>query len=598
MPIHRCRVAGCALAFLLTTAPGSLVLAQAPTGGVDSEDLLDQEPPAAAAETAVAEPDLQVEAAQAYADGDISRTIAIYRELGATHPIAAERSRFRVTAAWLLFEQGDRSGAGLELRQILFDSPELTLSTHLYSGDFIALYQDAQLEAGEARRRAAGQKLSSGIQAFKSGDLVGARRALDESLALQPQQPRALYSIAAIDLAEGLTDDALAGFEKVLALERGASQPLSPELKAQSLNNVGVIYIGRQQFEDAVEALDKAVRLVPRDARSWFNLGLARLALGRKIDGLDALRRAHELDRRDAEIALRLARVYQDAASWVEAVALLLDATRTHPDDAALWFELGRSQRGLGNAEGATTGLRRAVELDGDGARGVAGPAALMLAESALARRDFAAAAADAQTAARLQPEEATAWALLGLAQQGTGELAAAAASLEKAAALAPSRADIAHNLGTVYLGQRRLPEAEAAFRAALAADPAAAESAGALARLQAAKAGSTKGSPATSKPAAPPRAATVKPRPFGAKLSPVDYQPLGIRGLLVSEVTPRSLAARAGLLVDDLILRGDGQPLTHVPTLQALLRNPEARSLQLSVLRAGKPVELVLKFD
>ncbi|MGE0640504.1 MAG: tetratricopeptide repeat protein [Thermoanaerobaculia bacterium] len=583
------------LLFALATAP--LAAQDPPSDGIESEDLFDRPAGETAPSNATVSGPRESEAAQAYAEGDLARAIAIYRELGTSDPDPAERARLRTTAAWLLFEQGDRSSAGLELRQILYETPDLTLDPQLYSADFVGLFQNSQLEAANARRRTAVQKLEAALAAESAGDHALARRLANESLQLRPLHPRTVYTLAKIDLADGRTEEALAGFEKLLALERATGTPLPADLKALALNNVGVIYLERSQYEDAAQALETSVRLAPGDARSWFNLALARLALERRIEGIDALRRAHQIDRADAEISLQLARTYEQTGSWVEAVALLVEATGAHPDRPLLWLELGRAQRGLGNAAGAETSLRRALESDPANAAGAGAPAALQLAESEISRNAFAAAVPDAAAATRFEPENGTAWAILGRAQQGAGDLAAAATSLARALELEPERADFAYNLGTVYLAQNRIADAENLFDRALTLDPAAREPALALARLQEAR-GTGRTATVSGRRAEPAPRNAPPPRELGARLAPVDYAPLGIRGLIVQAVTKGSLAARAGLEIDDLVLRGDGQPLTQVPTLMALVRNPEARSLQLSVLRAGRPVEIVLPLD
>jgi tetratricopeptide (TPR) repeat protein len=582
------------LFLLLLTLPaaGRQAEAQTPpasTGQVESEELLDE--PALAQEDP--EPPAEVggeaEAARVYAEGDLPRAITIYRELAAAHPDAAERIRLRITAAWLLYELGDRSAAGEELAGALYEQPDYAPRENLYSAEFLALYRDAQAAAALARTRTAAKKLVEGLERSKAGDTAAARVALEESLRLAPRQPRAIHAIAALDLAAGRTDEALAGFQKVLAFDRSSTELVPRDLEAQTLNNIGVIFYSRSQYEDAAEALERAVTLAPRDARAWFNLGLARLALGRKIDGSKALERAHELDRADAEIALRLAQVYREAASWIEGVALLVEATRLHPDDPSLTLELAWAQRGIGNQAGMMASLARTIELDPANKSGAAFAAARARAEAELAAGQAAAAAIDALRATQLEPGDAGPWALLGLARRAEGKLAEAATCLEKAVELDPARADYAHNLGTIYLSQKRLVEAEASFRRALAIDPSFAESNAALARLEGARAAA---------PAPGRRGNKPPPRELGAEVAAVDYTPLGIRGLLVQRVAPGSLAERAGLRIDDLILRADGKPLAQVATLANLVRNSSSAAIVLSLLRAGKPVELQLRLN
>ncbi len=597
------------LLFPILLCPQPALAQETPPGGVTSEDLLDPalpSDPETPARSAAPQPPpdpvavKESQAEQAFAEGDLARAIELYRELGAGHPVAAERTRLRVTAAWLLFQQGNPQEAALELATALFQAPGYLPRAEIYSPEFLALFQNAQRDAIQERQRSAARKLKEGIDALAAGDTRTARDLLAASLELTPGSPRAVFSLAQVDLKEQRTDEALAGFERVLALERGAPEKLPRELKAQALNNVGVIYFGRQQYEDAAHALEESARLNSGDSRVWFNLGLARQKLDLASAGLDALRTAHELDRRDAEIATELGRSYATAGKWMEAVAVLLEGTQAHPESATLWLELGAAQRGLGNPQGMAASLGKAMELDPANTQGAGFRAAMELAQTALTAQNFGQAVAAATVAGRMRPDDGSAWALLGLSQQALGRLDEAARSLETAVAVAPDRADIAHNLGTVYLAQKRYPEAEASFRRAVALDPQATESAAALARLEAQRTGNASaasaGTPARSAKAHPPARATPAKRVLGARLAAVDYPPLGIRGLLVESIATGGLAELAGLLVDDLVLRADGRPVTQVAALLALLESARTPSIQLSVLRAGKPVTVELR--
>ncbi len=594
------------LALLALLLPlSSAATAQAPPPqGVTSEDLL-EEPTAA---PALASPPEEVrttreqDAEQAFMNGELALALTLYRELAAGHPAPPEGTRLRVTAAWLEFQLGNAEGAGRALAGALVEDPDYQPRAEIYSPEFMALFLDAQRDAAEERARRAAQRLKQGIDALAAGDTKAARRAVGESLELAPGSLRALLALAQVDLADRATDAALAGFERVLALERGAAERLPRNLKAQVLNNIGFIYFGRGQYEDALQALDEAAALDNRDPQIWFNLGLARQKLALAGPGLDALRTAHELDRRDAEIALELGRAYGAAGRFLDAVSVLLGATQLHGGSAPLWLELGLAQRGLGNSAGMTASLGKAIELDPANGQGAGFRAAMELAQTALAAKDFGTAVTAAQTAARLKPSEGSAWALLGLAEQAAGRLPEAAQGLEKAAEVAPDRADIAHNLGTVYLAQRRYAEAEAAFRRALALDPKAVEAEAALSQLAAQRAAAESGRESgrrksAAKPAAaqPPVAKRAERPALGAELTAVDYAPLGIRGLLVEAVAPGGLADRAGLLVDDLVLRAGGRPVTQASGLRAMIESSHGISIQLSVLRAGKSVEVIL---
>ena len=80
-----------------------------------------------------------------------------------------------------------------------------------------------------------------------------------------------------------------------------------------------------------------------------------------------ALRRARSLAPSDVTTARALAVAEIDRANWVAAVALLVEASIGRPDDPELKLQLGRAQRGLGNAPGAIVSFRSAIDLDPDG---------------------------------------------------------------------------------------------------------------------------------------------------------------------------------------------------------------------------------------
>lgn len=587
-----------ALSSLLLLALPAALDAQAPSR-IDVEDLpAENEAPVPESEAPTAAEPLdemavaEAEAQREYADGNLARALELYLDLAERHDDPAERARFGITAAWLTFQQGDRAASYERLAGVLFADPDFPLRAELYAPEFAALYQDAQRDAVDRRAREAAERTSLAVDALRVGRHAEARRELVRALELAPDDPDILYNLALVDLRENRSDAALAGFEKILALERGRPKGLSRDLKSQTLNNVAVLYFARGDYEVARTSLEDALVLDPDDARAWFNLGLTRQRLGHSEEGYAALRKARDLDRRDVDIARALALADIERASWVEAVALLLEGTRERPEDPDLWLHLGRAQRGLGNVEGALESWRNAIQLDPGHRAGVAAAAAVLRAESLYARGDAAGAAAAAGQAVEVAAGNVDAWMLLGLARDRQGDRAGARQALEKARALAPERADVAQNLGSVCLAQRDFAAAEAAFRAVLEIDPGNAEVRSVLDRLVADR-------EAAAAEAAQPARRGAKParaRPeLGARLTAADYEPLGIRGLVVDEVSPGGAAERAGLAVGDLVLRVDGQPAKSAETLRAQAAGRD-KGVVLDVLRAGKPVKIRLE--
>jgi S1-C subfamily serine protease len=87
-----------------------------------------------------------------------------------------------------------------------------------------------------------------------------------------------------------------------------------------------------------------------------------------------------------------------------------------------------------------------------------------------------------------------------------------------------------------------------------------------------------------------------------GATLMPLDEDwraTLGVdNGVLVTKVLPGTPAKDAGLKASDVIISADGQAVASVRTLSRIVSNAKANSVKLQIIRAGKAVTIVLKWQ
>lgn len=236
-----------------------------------------------------------------------------------------------VTVAWLELLQGASEATARDLERALYLAPETALRAELYNEEFSRLFLDARSRALAARANEAAEKARAAVQAITAGNLTTARGLLGESLALQPDQPRAVYNLAVVELRSGRVDEALAGFERVISLGEGRPDTVPPELRALASTSAGLVYLTRGQDPEAAATLERAVALAPADGRTWNGLGVARGRLGERDGALDAFRRAHALRPDDEEVADNLGRALIDAERWADAVAVLLESTRRRP---------------------------------------------------------------------------------------------------------------------------------------------------------------------------------------------------------------------------------------------------------------------------
>lgn len=148
-----------------------------------------------------------------------------------------------------------------------------------------------------------------------------------------------------------------------LALAHGGRA--APADEAFILNNLGVALLSAGRGAEAVEALERASALAPRDPSPLANLALA---MARRDDLAAAeayATRALALDPRHGGAlvvlgGVRLAR--GDAAGAVEAFER---AVRLDPDDAERWLDLGVAQERLGHVSEACAAWRQVLRIPG-----------------------------------------------------------------------------------------------------------------------------------------------------------------------------------------------------------------------------------------
>jgi hypothetical protein len=116
--------------------------------------------------------------------------------------------------------------------------------------------------------------LSEGDRAIALKDAAAAKKAFDEVLAKEPNQPRALYGVAIASILTGDADDAKQGFEKVITLasqggSMGSADAVDPGLLAWAHIYLGRIFDVEDDRESAIREYRAALAVVgaPEAAR-------------------------------------------------------------------------------------------------------------------------------------------------------------------------------------------------------------------------------------------------------------------------------------------------------------------------------------------
>jgi tetratricopeptide (TPR) repeat protein len=255
--------------------------------------------------------------------------------------------------------------------------------------------------------------------------LEEARLLLAETVRGEPRRPEAHNLLGSVCDRMGRVDEAIAHYQRALALA-----PTS----AAVLNNLGIAYLRKNDAARASDAFRRALRAEPENVSSHTNLGLALLA-----------------EHKAAEAAQHLER-----------------ASRAAPEDVGIRFNLGRAYLEAGNPAGVLA-LFDAAQA---GAAGRVAEIQLLLGTAAAQLERLEPARRYLENAVRLAPESPEPFFRLGLVLQKGERWEEARAALESAVARNPAPSpeyDLA--LGEVYhrLGRDRdaRPRLEAAARSA-----------------------------------------------------------------------------------------------------------------------------------
>ena len=92
--------------------------------------------------------------------------------------------------------------------------------------------------------------LNSAIAAYKSGKLVEAEQLCQQILTTEADSFFALHILAAVQSSLGKKDEALANYDRALAVQPDFSE---------TLNNRGVILHGMKRFPEALASFERAL---------------------------------------------------------------------------------------------------------------------------------------------------------------------------------------------------------------------------------------------------------------------------------------------------------------------------------------------------
>ena len=217
----------------------------------------------------------------------------------------------------------------------------------------------------------------------------------------------------------------------------------------------------------SAEAQCRAVLANADDAAAWTLLGII-LRQRDPATAENALRRAIDIDSRDADARFHLGNLYREQERFVEAIAAYEDALLLAPGHPSVLNNLALALEGTGNVEQATI-TYQAVLSRQPSHRQALGNLAHLLCRN----RRYSAARDLCERYLRLFPAgDVNVLVDYGICQHHERDHAGAEASFRRALALAPDDALILTNLGSVFVDHDDYEGAEPLLTRAVACNP------------------------------------------------------------------------------------------------------------------------------
>jgi tetratricopeptide (TPR) repeat protein len=168
---------------------------------------------------------------------------------------------------------------------------------------------------------------AEGAAALNADDLGAAERIFQAIVRSDPGAHDAWLALALIALRSGAPDVAVERARRAVDLDR--KNPLY-------LSNLGIAYGEQGNFDAAEQALRRALRLKPADARAHYNLAKTLLKQGKLAESRTEYERAHALEPQTLAMQLGLCRIYRLLGEPARALAVLRAGTRAGPPPSDL----------------------------------------------------------------------------------------------------------------------------------------------------------------------------------------------------------------------------------------------------------------------
>jgi Flp pilus assembly protein TadD len=151
---------------------------------------------------------------------------------------------------------------------------------------------------------------------MERGDFVEAEKDFHHTLALTPNDSKALNNLGLSLEAQNRTDEAIKAYSAAVSIQKDREHE-----SEQPLLNLGTLLNNENHFRDALLYLAHAVEVAPGSARCHEELSRALTATGDSEQGILAMERAVALDKANPRLHFLLGQLYRKAGQTAKASA-------------------------------------------------------------------------------------------------------------------------------------------------------------------------------------------------------------------------------------------------------------------------------------
>jgi len=302
----------------------------------------------------------------------------------------------------------------------------------------------------------------------KAGRSAEAADALRKAAEQDPKDAAAWLNAGELYAKGQRYDDAIA------ALTKAVGPDVDPKLDVVGQYDayfaLGAANAAKSNTNEAIKDFDTAAGLQPQNAVPVYNKGVLQEQAGLKSDAEASYRSALAKDPASVQIQTALGLLLADEGNAAESATLLAQAAPNltqNAKSALIYARLGDQYAKQKDFAKADQARRQALALNPEDA-----DTRLALADSNMTRRQYVAALAQYDAAAKLRPNDPAIQNQRGVAYKNLKQYPKALQAFKQALALDPSNAQVQNNIGVLYELLGNKAQAVTAYKKALALNP------------------------------------------------------------------------------------------------------------------------------